>query len=245
MSAKITELMKKLNCTENQARNALKLSRDDMAIAETIIKEYNSDKRTSYVGGNSGQIVEMPKSGYAAEFEKLMKESNKADSDKTESGEPVGNRKLSIYKNGFLIDDKFTRLSDKEIKRVMDNIIKKQEIPSDLFNIKQNDLVDVEIQDKSDEMYKEDFPGVSRTINLSIPKEDKSVIELGTDSVLFKLTVGNKNIIVKMGGCTTFQPLQEYFKEKECNGKLSYDGKEVSWDEDPSKYKRELLKLIE
>ncbi|EHY65595.1 hypothetical protein NERG_01202 [Nematocida ausubeli] len=240
MTGKIAELVKKLNCTENQARNALQLARDDMAIAETIIKEYNADKRTSYVGGHSGQIVEIPKTKYAAEFEKLMKASNAG-----ENEEAVGSRKLTIYKNGFMIDDKFTPLSEKEIKRALDNILKKQEVPSDLFNIKQNDLVDVEIQDKSDEVYKEDYPGLSRTVKLTIPQEGKSVIELGTDEVLFKLTIRNKNTIVKMGGCTSFAPLQKYLQERECPGGLFHDGKNVPWEENPSKYKRELLKLVE
>lgn len=240
IDTKVKQLMDSLNCTENQARNALKISRDDMSIAEAIIKEHKSEKRTNYVGGNSGQIVEVPKSGYAEEFEKLMEESNK-----NQTQVAVASKKFTIYKNGFLIDSTFTRLSEKEVKRTLETIFKTKELPSDLFNIKQDDLIDVEIQDKSEEIYKEDFPGVSRSVSLSIPTEDKSKILLGDDSILFKLNIHSKNTIVQMGGSSTFSLLQDYLKERGISGRLVCDDKEVSWDEDPSKYKRTLLRLVQ
>ncbi|KAI5192406.1 hypothetical protein NEMIN01_1993 [Nematocida minor] len=239
-SSNIKILVEKLNCTENQARNALQIARDDMAIAEVIIKEHRAEKRTSYVGGNSGQIVEMPKSGYAEEFEKLMKHS-----EMNQGEEAVGKRKFTIYKNGFLIDSKFTPLKEAEIKRTMENIFKNKELPSDLFNINQDDLIDVEVVDKSDEIYKEDYPGASRTVNLAIPTEAKSHIDLGGDSIVFKLTIEGKNTVVKMGDCPTFSLLKAYLEERGICGRLIYEEKEISWDENPANYKRTLLKLVQ
>lgn len=233
-------LMEKLNCTENQARNALKIARDNVSMAEVIIREYRSEKRTNYVGGHSGQIVEMPKSGYAEEFEKLMKHSEMYKDEK-----PAKKKTFTIYKNGFLIDSKFIPLKETEIKKRMETIFKNKEIPSDLFDIDQDELIDIETHDKSDEIYKEEYPGKSRTINLSIPKEEKSVIDLGDDSIVFKITINGKNTIVKMGGCSTFSLLKDYLEEKGIHGRLSYEDQMVPWEDNPDNYKRTLLKLIQ
>ncbi|KAH9385868.1 uncharacterized protein NEMAJ01_0764 [Nematocida major] len=238
---KVAELMKSLKCTENQARNALKLSRDDAEMAAAIIKEHRSEDRTTYAGGQSGQILETPKSKYAEEFSKMMQE----DAENPPSDSPVERRKLTIFKNGFLIDGKFTRLSDHETKRIMEKIIKKKEVPSDLFNIKQDELVDVEVEDKSGEMYREKCPGDSRTVNLCIPVENKAKIELGDDSIVFKLTIEGKNTIVQMGKCSSFEELKAYLGERGVSGKLYMEDKEVCWNEDPSKYKRTLLRLLQ
>lgn len=230
-------LMKKLNCSKNQARNAMKIARDNMSLAETIIKEFNSEKRTNFVGGN--QIVELPKSKYAKEFEELMKHSESS----TEKA--VAHKKFTIYKNGFLIDEKFFRLSEREIKKRLDKIFKDKELPSDLFNINQNDLIDTEIHDKSEEIYKEEYPGESNTISLSIPTETNSKIELGDNSVVFKLTINGRNSIVKLGGSSNFHPLREYLKRTGITGRLFSEGKEISWDESPENYKRTLLELVQ
>lgn len=233
-------LVDKLNCTENQARNALKIANNNLSLAEVIIKEYKSEKRTNYVGGNSGQVVEMPKSQYTEEFEKLMKHS-----DINKDKEPIARKIFTIYKNGFKIDSKFIPLSESEIKKRLETIFKNKEFPSDLFEINQNDLIDAEIHDKSDEIYKEEYPGMSRTVNLSIPVETKSGINLGNDSILFKLTLQGRNTIVKMGGCSSFSSLKSYLEEMGIVGKLFYEDKEVSWDDSPDRYKRTLLKLIQ
>lgn len=147
--------MKQMGCSENQARNALELARYDEGVAATIIKEYNSAKKTNYVGGHSGQIVEVPRSEYADAFEKLMKHSKQ-----NEDKPAVCTKTLTIYKNGLLIDEKFLRLSEKEKKELIDKISETGEVPSELFGIRRGDIVDVElVMDHAEETYKEDYPG--------------------------------------------------------------------------------------
>ncbi|KAI5171125.1 hypothetical protein NEFER03_0527 [Nematocida sp. LUAm3] len=234
----IKGLVKEAKCTENQARNALELSRYNVEIAKSIVKEYTSAKKTNYVGGVSGQIQEVPKSQYADEFARLMQHSNQ------NQGETAKEKRLlTIYRNGFLIDDQFTRLSPKERDSLMKRISETGEVPSDMFRIHKGDLVDVEIDMKLDEMYKEAFPGESYSIKQSLPKETGSTIDLGTQEVTFKLTVNKQNVIVKMGGSSSFLPLKSYLDEKNIKGSLFHEEKCVSWDEDPSKYSRTRLSL--
>ncbi|KAI5191027.1 hypothetical protein NECID01_1257 [Nematocida sp. AWRm77] len=237
----VKKLVKELGCPENQARNALVLARGDSETAAAIVKEYNSAKKTNYVGGQSGQIVEVPKSEYADAFEKLMKHS------KQNEGEPATCKKtLTIYKNGLLIDDKFVRLSEKEKKAMIDKISETGEVPSELFGIKRGDLIDVEIvTDQTEELYKEDYPGRSYTIGRSpsLPKETGDVIDLGSTEVVLKLTLNGTNVMVNLGGCASFAPLREYLENQNIEGTLVCGGKDVPWEECPEKYNRSLIRL--
>ncbi|KAI5186158.1 hypothetical protein NEHOM01_1323 [Nematocida homosporus] len=240
----IIDLMQELNCTENQARNALELAQYNYDLARTIVKEYLSDKKTNYVGGNSGQIVEMPKSEYAEEFEKLMRHSqNNHNNQNNQENTVVVKKTLTVYKNGFLIDDKFTRLTQEERDALMKQISETGEVPSHLFEINPGDLVDVEIALQTDETYREDFPGEGRTIQQTVPKGSGESIDLGGPEVVFKLTVGGKKVHVKMGGCSDFHPLKQHLEGQGLTGQLFCSGVSVAWDENPSKYSRDLLNL--
>jgi len=237
--AKIRKIVKELGCTENQARNALELARYDEELAKVIVKEHNGEKRTSYAGGVSGQVVEMPKSEYADDFKKLMEHSNK-----NQEEAATGKKTLTIYKNGLLIDDRFVRLPEKERDEVIRKISETGEVPSSLFGIKQGDLIDVEVNVQTGDMYKEDYPGKSHSVRTAVPKETGGVIEIGSNpDVVFKLTINKQNVIVKLGGCTTFLPLKEHLEKNNIPGVLTHNGKEVRWNEAPSKYSRSLLQL--
>ncbi|KAI5179743.1 hypothetical protein NEOKW01_0206 [Nematocida sp. AWRm80] len=235
----IQKLVRDLGCTENQARNALEISRDNLDMAKTIIKEYRAETQTTYAGGKSGQVVEMPKSDHTRQFEELMKHSA-ANQDK----EPVGSKKLIVYKNGFLIDDKFTKLTEKEREEIMDKIASTGEVPSEMFKIKQGDLVDVEIEMKTDTVYKDVFDGVAHSISVTRPTNTGKKIALGTNETLFKLTLGMENVLVEIGGKHSFEDLKKYLEQNNQAGQLYSGDKQVDWSEDPSKYNRALLRIV-
>lgn len=234
----IRQLMEEIKCTQNQASNALILARGNKEIARTIIKEYNSATKTTYAGGVSGQIVETPKSEYADEFKKLMEHSKN-----NQGQEATASKTLIVYKNGIVIEDKFTRLKENERDAMIKKISETGEVPSHLFGIKQGDFIDVEMSMRLDEIYKEEYPGDAHTVSLSVPVETGDKIELGSSEIVFKLVIQNKVVTVQMGNCTDFSSLIEYLKKKNISGNLKCNGQIISLADPPAKYNRSRIIL--
>lgn len=234
----IQHMMKKIKCTHNQAKNALDLARGDIELATSIVKEYNSNIKTTYAGGVSGQIIETPKSDYAKEFKKLMEHSKN-----NQAHEAVAKKTLAVYKNGFLIDDKFTRFKEEERDKLIKKISETGEVPADLFGIKQGDFIDVELSMHIDEIYKEEYPGDPYTIKKSFPIETGSIVELGSSEIVFKLVIQNKIVTMHMGGCTNFKPLQSYLEKSNLSGKLTCEGRTISWSDSPINYNRSRIRF--
>lgn len=235
----VDRIVKDLGCTKNEAKNAMSLAGGNEELARSIVQEYKKATHTTFAGGKSGQILEMPKSGYAAELEKMQKHSNANQTQKA-----VGQKTLTVYKNGILVDDKFTRLSESEREEMLKNISNTGEIPSKLFGIKQGDYLDIETNIKTDEIYKEDYPGISHSINIQHPTKKGEPISLGSGGPVFKLVVGETARVVRMGECKTLTPLQDFLKENGISGTLFCDKECVSWDDDPGKYNRCTLWVV-
>ncbi|OAG28905.1 hypothetical protein NEDG_01044 [Nematocida displodere] len=234
----IKGLIDELGCTENQAKNALTLAQGNVNTAKGIIREYRETTRTSSAGGTCAQMTENPKSEYAEEFERLQKHS-----DGNQNEEAAATRALIIYKNGFLIDEKFTPMTEAERNAAMKQISETGEVPSEMFGIKQGDLVDVDVSIQTDEVFKEDYPGPFYSVKHSAPAIPGDAIELGSGGPIFKLIIKGKSAIVKMGPEETFHALRDYLGRKGINGNLKHEKTDVSWDENPSKFERMVLQL--
>lgn len=252
---KIRTLRSECHCTENEARNALMLSRGDMCRAREIVKA-KASRDTRYVGGVSGQVVELPEANHAI-IDKLMQKSE--ENRKDTGAQSVKVSKFVVYKNGIMAGDKFHRMSSKKRDELLDSITRTGDIPRELFGIKQGEMVDVDFSLQTDESYQEMYPGQGHTLSgpMQASTEEPGAkagepsgggvgdsINLGEGGPVFRLMIAGRRVKVTMRKGATMLELIDFLKQKGLHASTLLSGEKVVRGEDSSDlYDRDMLTL--